>query len=992
MVKQSNTPARRSSTIMYTDIVGFSKKLEENETRAIELLKTHDALIRVLTAKFDGKVIKSLGDSFIVEFPVSIKAIKCAIEIQKRFWNFNRGKSEFDTIQIRAGLHFGDIIIRNEDAFGEGVTIASRIEALTEPNRISITKEVFEEVKNDPSLHVFKLGAMELRDISRFVEVYEVLIESIPELSQPSSSAQKASMEQQIAAAEKREKEELNEAVRIEETRHRLLSDKVAAEEDRNKKIYKHYLKAEKYFEAGELELAEKELAEIAKLDPHHIAPIEKQHQIREEDIIIQGHLDKAKALIKLRDLETAEKEVNEIFRFQPLHVGAQQLLMQIEEERYLYEERSRTNYSDTQKRVSEEDQKVNNLLEQARNLLREEKYNEATYILHELFLLDPNNSSARRLEESIRGSEQAKKELLRLQGEVRPNKERLLELARLQSKVEEQKHKKVILPAKVNREPAYKKLNYVAVIIIVLLAAYYGVPRVIDIIIPRTASLAVLRFTNAPRDTSDSDLLDALPVLLAEDFARCENLTVVAPSSSLLYIPETAQLKKIASLLPVQYLLIGTIQENHGRYSILIRLLIPEEQKIAFVGTVEGRFSDLSEMRKSILQKVLEKMEIKSALPNITQPASSNAFLKYLKGIRLLLSNSKEKTEAAKTLFLSSIKIDPKFGPAYGALAKINFHEFQTSGDSIVLNSAIDYAQKALRCSPDIISAYSVLATYYRLSREYDSALFSVTKGLDNSPQNPECLREATQLSIIAGKYDEATSFASYALIRDPKNAESQFIYGLVHHFKREYAVAESAYYRVQELELQDSILTTNFLLNAWTGTEKYSKVIQYCQRMLNIAPDDYRYHYWIGRAYQLSYNITTGQTWLEEGLTLIKRILEENPNDAIANAYAGLINSRLGKFSDGEYAMNKAMQIDSTSSTILYLNADLYSMQKNKQKAFTSLERALQREYKFEELLNPDLSFISYEPEFITKVSQKVEGIWPILTKQSNITINIP
>ena len=260
MANSSEMPAQTFAAIMFTDIAGFSKKLAENEVRAFELLKTHDALIRVLAAKFDGKVLKSLGDSFMVEFPSDVNAVKCAVEIQKRFWNFNRGKDEADTIRVRAGIHLGEVTIRHGDLLGDDSTIASRIEAMTEPNRICISADIYNHIKDILPIRTFRIGMIELKDISRQVEVYEVLIDSIPELAQPSLTAQGISSSQQAAIATKREAEELLEAKKIEETKQRLLSDQAKADEDRNKKIAAHYVRAETFFEVGELEKPNKNL------------------------------------------------------------------------------------------------------------------------------------------------------------------------------------------------------------------------------------------------------------------------------------------------------------------------------------------------------------------------------------------------------------------------------------------------------------------------------------------------------------------------------------------------------------------------------------------------------------------------------------------------------------------------------------------------------------------------------------------------------------
>ncbi len=982
MANPSEMPARKLATIMFTDIAGFSKKLAENEARAFELLKTHDALIRVLTAKFDGKVIKSIGDSFMVEFQSAVNALKCAIEIQKRFWNFNRGKAESDTIRIRVGLHLGEVTIRNDDILGEGIAIASRIEAITEPNRICISAEVYNQVNTILPLRVFKIGAVELKDISKQVEVFEVLIDTIPELAKPSPTALQVSSSQQTAIATKRESEELREAKRIEETKQRLLSDQLKSEEERKKKITIHYTRAEIFFEVGELEKAEQELAEIAKLDPQQRPPTEQQRQGEENERVVQNYLTKARELFTIKELDAAEAEVNEIFRLLPLHVGAQQLLMQIEEERYRQEEKKRVKQTEsTVKQITDDERKIEELLEQTRMLLQEEKFSEATFALHDLFLIDPNHSNARRLEESIRQAKQAKAELQRIEAEQSHEEQRLQELAKLQRKVEEQIQRHVHPPVEVDKSSRYKRLLYLAAVVVILAAAFFGVPRILDWTFPKTASIAILRFINAPQDSSDLDLFDALPVLLAEDFAQCEHLTVIAPSSSLLYAPVPEHLRKIASILPAEYLLVGTIQENHGRYTILICLLFPEQQKIAYVGTVEGPLSALSEMRVGILRKVLEKMEIRSSLPEISQPTNTNAFAKYLKGIRLLQRKPGMEYNSARTFLRAAVQIDSSFGLAYAALADLELREVYAANNPQFLRTAAEYAQRALRCSPNIALAYRILSTYYRLSQNYSTALSSITKSMALLPQNPDCYRELTLLALIAGKIEEASLYASNALIYDPKNTESHFTLALVQHIKQDYSAAENSYQKAQMPEENDSLLTANFVQNVWIGKGNYDMVVRYCQQVLRTSPNDYRYYYWIGRTYQLSLQIGTAQRWLEEGLAIANQVIEDDPNDAIAHAYVGLIYSRLGKFSDGEAAMNKAIQLDSGSVEVLFRNADLYSVQRNKQKAVAALDKALHQQYDFAELLNPDLSFIANEPEFHQTVTRKIEGKWPTM-----------
>jgi class 3 adenylate cyclase/Tfp pilus assembly protein PilF/TolB-like protein len=981
MTFPTDIETRKLTAIMFTDIKGFSKKMAQNEANAFELLKTHDALLRVLAAKFDGRVIKSIGDSFMIDFASAVNAVRCAVEAQKRFSHFNKKKSELDKIEIRVGIHLGDVIIRDEDIIGDGVNIASRIEAMAGPNRVWISHDVYQQIRNKIPLRVFPLGSQRLKNIPEQVEVYEILIDSIAEFATPSAKALETLAHNQEELAQNVEKEEALEAKRVEEAKQLAQQGFQKKEEEQKKEIAEHYAKAEKYYEQGKTNEAEAELNKIYQLDPQQRINTERKKAEEEQEKIMQEYIQKANELFEEGQLDAAESEVNEIFRLRPLHVGAQQILAQIEEERYRVEERTRTKrLENAPKQVSNEERHIEELLEQARSLLQEEKFTEATFTLHELFAIDPNHSGARRLEETIRQTEQAKAELLRIQAKQAQEEQHVQALARLQQKVEEQRRQQVYVRQQIDHESRHKRLYFIAAAVILLGVVIFSIPKLLDIVFPKKASIAILQFMNAPRDTSNIDVFYALPVLLAEDFSQCEHLTVIAPSSSLLYTPDQAHIQKITSILPTSYLVMVTVQEYHGDYTLLIRLLIPDQQKIVSVGSVEGQISALSEIRTSILQRVIEKMDIKSKLPEIAPISNVDAFEKYLKAIHLLQLNSDTEIDSAKALLLSAVQIDPSFGQAYGMLADIKLRMFSATDDSQFLQSASEYAQRALRCSPNIALAHRVLAICDRLQQNYNGALSSVSRSVALLPQDPECYRELAFLSIVAGKFDDASMYGSIALLHDPVNAKSHFTIAITQQMKQEYTAAENSYKQAQSFGEDEEVLTTNFIQNIWLNEGNYNRVIKYFQQKLLTSPKDYRYHYWIGRAYQLSLQISTAQKWLQDGLVIAQQTIEANSEDAIALSYVGLFHSRLGNFSDGETAMSKALQINNNSAEILFRSAELYSIQRNGQKAFSALEKALRRKYDFAELMNPDFSFIAREPEFLPSVTRKIEGNWPM------------
>jgi class 3 adenylate cyclase/TolB-like protein len=982
MMFPTDVETRKLTAIMFTDIKGFSKKMAKNETVAFELLKTHDALLRVLAAKFDGRVIKSIGDSFMIDFASAVNAVRCAIEAQKRFCHFNKDKTELDKIEIRVGIHLGDVIIRDEDIIGDGVNIASRIEAMAGPNRIWISQDVYQQIRNKIQVRVFSLGPQQLKNIPEHIEIFEILIDSIPEFATPSSKALETLAHNQEEAAQRIETEEALEAKNVEEAKQRSMQGMGKKDEEQKKLIAEHYAKAEKYYEEGKTSEAEAELKKIYQLDPQQRINTERKKEAEDQEKNMQEILQSAHEFFAEGQLDIAESKINEIFRIRPLHVGAQQLLAQIEEERYRIEERNRAKrLENTPKQASSEERHLEELLEQARALLQEEKFTEATFTLHELFAIDPNHSDGRRLEETIRQTEQAKAELLRIQAKQVQEDQHVHELAKLQQKVEEQRQRQAQTRQKIADKTQRTRPYYIAAAIIVLGLAAIGTLKLVDIVFPKRASIAVMQIMSAPRDSGKVDIFNALPLFLAEDFSKCEHVSVIAPSSSLLYAPDQAHVQKMASLLPTTYLVLLTVQENRGNYTVQVRVLNPDEQKIVLVGTVEGTMAAFSDIRTGILQKVIEKMDIQTKIPEIPKISNINAYEKYLIANHLALLKSNSGIDSAKTLLLAALDSDPSFGPAYGLLADLQLRMYNDTKDSQFLHAAAENAQHALRSSPALAVAHKVLGTCARLFQQnYSAALASISQSLAFLPQDPECFRELAILSMISGKYDDAIFYASHALQHDPLNAKSYITIALAQQMKHEYPAAENSYKQAQVFGEDEEAMTISSIQNIWLAEAHYDKVIDYFQKKLRSSPKDYRYYYWIGRAYQLSLQIPAAQKWLGEGLTLASQAIEANHGDAIALSFVGLFHSRLGNFSDGERAMDKAKEIDNNSPEILYRSAELYSIQREGKKAFAMLENAIHRKYDIAELMNTDFSFIAQEQEFLPAVTKKIEGAWPL------------
>src|SRR5262247_3359650 len=167
---------RRLAAIMFTDMVGFSRQMGADEARMLRLLDIHNRIIRQAVAEHHGTVIKTVGDAFLVDFPSVVHAVQCAQVIQAQFRTYNKGKEPAEQIHVRIGIHSGDIVQRDGDVLGDGVNIASRLQALAEPDTICISDVVYRDVAKKISLGtVVSLGRPKLKNIAERFQVYVLL-------------------------------------------------------------------------------------------------------------------------------------------------------------------------------------------------------------------------------------------------------------------------------------------------------------------------------------------------------------------------------------------------------------------------------------------------------------------------------------------------------------------------------------------------------------------------------------------------------------------------------------------------------------------------------------------------------------------------------------------------------------------------------------------------------------------------------------------------
>ncbi|MBI3841497.1 MAG: adenylate/guanylate cyclase domain-containing protein, partial [Thaumarchaeota archaeon] len=167
---------RRLAAIMFTDLVGYTRLAQADESLALELLEEHRALLRPTFPAHGGTEVKTIGDAFLVEFKSALDAVLCAVELQKKMAERNLGPSGPRKLELRVGIHLGDVVHGSGDVYGDAVNVASRIEPLAEPGGICITQHVYDHIRNKSELEFSKLGEIELKNVELPVGVYKVIM------------------------------------------------------------------------------------------------------------------------------------------------------------------------------------------------------------------------------------------------------------------------------------------------------------------------------------------------------------------------------------------------------------------------------------------------------------------------------------------------------------------------------------------------------------------------------------------------------------------------------------------------------------------------------------------------------------------------------------------------------------------------------------------------------------------------------------------------
>tara|TARA_Y100001970_G_C14159485_1_gene817645 strand:+ start:203 stop:1030 length:828 start_codon:yes stop_codon:yes gene_type:complete len=165
--------SKKLKAIMFTDIVDFTQLSSNNESYAIKLIDKQREILKPIVNQYRGEWLKEIGDGILICFDSSLDAIECSIEIQKSLLNI-------PDLNIRVGIHQGDIFIKDNDVYGDDVNIASRVEGFSPNGGVAISDKINRDISGVSKIKTSFIGFKKLKGVMQETKIYCINVEGLP--------------------------------------------------------------------------------------------------------------------------------------------------------------------------------------------------------------------------------------------------------------------------------------------------------------------------------------------------------------------------------------------------------------------------------------------------------------------------------------------------------------------------------------------------------------------------------------------------------------------------------------------------------------------------------------------------------------------------------------------------------------------------------------------------------------------------------------------
>jgi adenylate cyclase len=185
---------RRLAAVLAADVAGYSRLMGGDEEGTLARLKAaRKAVVDPIIASHRGRIVKTTGDGLLVDFGSAVDAVRCSVEVQRAMAAQNAGIPQDVRIEYRIGIHVGDIIIDDNDIFGDGVNISARLEGIAEPGGVCISDDAYRQIRGKVEIDWDDLGPQTLKNIAEPMRAWRVQLGDQPATkAQPASPAGRA--------------------------------------------------------------------------------------------------------------------------------------------------------------------------------------------------------------------------------------------------------------------------------------------------------------------------------------------------------------------------------------------------------------------------------------------------------------------------------------------------------------------------------------------------------------------------------------------------------------------------------------------------------------------------------------------------------------------------------------------------------------------------------------------------------------------------------
>jgi adenylate cyclase len=163
---------RRLAAILCADVAGYARLMSFDEVSALSLLSSHREIIDRQISRYRGRTANTAGDSIVAEFPSCVSAVKCALDIQERIADANEAIPPERRVIFRIGVHVGEVIVKDDDLFGDGVNVAARMEKLAPPGCVCLSEATYHNAYKAIAVTFDDLGPQVFKNLSTPIRAY----------------------------------------------------------------------------------------------------------------------------------------------------------------------------------------------------------------------------------------------------------------------------------------------------------------------------------------------------------------------------------------------------------------------------------------------------------------------------------------------------------------------------------------------------------------------------------------------------------------------------------------------------------------------------------------------------------------------------------------------------------------------------------------------------------------------------------------------------